>query len=139
MEKYVVSRELAQKLKDAGYPQETYHMHVKWELSEWQVMPSDIGTDIHLETLSGRRTDTVAAPMTDELLEQLPEYIPDSQVAGIYNLNIQKVYREYRATYGMVLYVKDGRMPETLAQAWLWLRDNGYALPGGINQTKVSA
>lgn len=148
MEQYVVSRELAKKLKEAGYPQST----------EWFIrLQKPIGLtkiywhgdmDYDNERFSGSKPEQVrfreeneffAAPMTDELLEQLPNVIEEGKT--VYYLLIQNPFTADRRAHYHTVGTKGGRLhaslndsaigvaktqPEALAQLWLWLKDHGY-------------
>src|SRR5487761_1022552 len=133
MEKFVVSRELAQRLKEAGLPQRSEYMWVKFKFADWMVAPNDFGKDIHFMTLSGERTGEIAAPMTDEILEQLPDSIEEG--AHIYWLILRYFAKgDQRGHYWSETANKrlgsddheqgaigaGSPLPDSLAKLWLW-------------------
>jgi hypothetical protein len=94
MEKYVVSRELAEKLKGAGYPQES---EWGWYLYSNGVWDLTRGTNKGCDYM---------APMTDELLGRLPETF-DSERLFKWRLEIKPIGAGWVASYGNSMWVRD--------------------------------
>lgn len=122
MTSHVVSLDLAKQLKEAGYSQQ----------SEFYFRPT--GSIYHGD---GHPTlpDDVAAPLSTELLEQLPETIYDEdESSGMkYDLDIWKKEGLYHVAYwwdedtrrlSNVKHMKfsDASLPNALAEMWLWLK-----------------
>jgi hypothetical protein len=141
MEKYVVSRELAEKLKEAGYVQSKsqfvlYQYYADPE-RPWKL---ELRERLNFEGLCGVN-NFLTMPITDELLEQLPNFIkitnhhpywlritPYTKTTG----EVLVEYIRFVATKG-VYY--DGTLnsaqhgttlPDALAQLWLWCKANGH-------------
>lgn len=127
MERYVVSRYLAEKLKEVGYPQYNYNFY--WTLPN----PDDSGYEPFVVDEHGaemyEKHRKAAAPLSDELLEQLPQWL--------------KLFRNDKHVYwaGMVSdgYYNGKNWPDSahawfdskkpadaLAQLWLWCKENGH-------------
>lgn len=113
MEKYVVSRELAEKLKEAGFTQSTIHEWYQFSNGQWGVIVRatqirDVAADF-------------AAPLSDELLEQLPKDV----IIGTY-IYAPKVVAEYRhgerRGHGRSQKL---HLANALAELWLWCKENG--------------
>lgn len=140
MEKYTVSRELAQKLKEADYPQNTQFWHVNKKSGAPDVRWGH-----------GGKLDIIAAPLSDELLEQLPAYVLDKQnrhsEKGCPTCTCENEYRcllEVRKS--AVAYVSDlhhraipyynqyDHRPDALAELWLWCKANGHLKPKGSEE-----
>jgi hypothetical protein len=126
MDKYVVSRELAEKLKAAGYPQRTgeyvWSRNHKYEESKWYVVHT---RGLHESDLM--EYVFIAAPLSDELLEQLP-----GQIDGIYDLGIWPG-KDNRTLVGFA--EPDGgfqgdqyanKPADALAELWLWCKQEGH-------------
>lgn len=132
MNKHVVSLDLAKQLKEAGYPQESEfcwysHRHPNinggkfYDTLEWgHAYEGDYDTYNLL----------AAAPLANELLEQLPYYI--EQGTGYY-LNCTKAgegmyicfYRADNDEHTPVMNMKSfggGSLPDALAEMWLYLK-----------------
>lgn len=137
--KYVVNRELAQKLQENGYPKDTtfYYQSPNEDEEHWTIVQRPMTFSEH----------NIPAPMADEIEEQLP--LSTEDIGTTYYLN---VWRDEEGTYTVsymsaddpgnilddnALYDSKSRV-RALAKIWLWLRDNGYGLPGGINQSRPS-
>lgn len=129
MEQYVVSRELAKKLKAAGYPQFTLRYWERYKDVEgvWKV---------HLATSRAWETSEYnAAPLSDELLEQLPTYIAlDEEMHAHLEMTTAEskgLRCEYidghNVCYGAMYADKPA---DALASLWLWCKEHGY-LEGG--------
>lgn len=121
MERFVVSRELAQKLKDAGYQKRSTIL--VW----WRVVDSKRKNK--QEWFLAKRTpmleikpyEILAAPMSDELLEKIP------------NVNDERltVWKLLSGGYSAEIPIKDGyyeaaKPVDALAQLWLGLKANGH-------------
>jgi hypothetical protein len=139
MEKYAISRELAERLKEAGYPQGT--------ISSWgRFIPGD---EYRLSATPSWTKDKdmatqadklgivwFAAPISDELLEQLPSKIEGVDASAW--LHIVKTNNGPEVAYsdGSGLSHKDMpnmidslSLPNALAELWLWCKEKGYIAP----------
>lgn len=123
MEKYTVSRELAEKLKGAGYPQKTVF---GWALNsnpEYPPKVFEFGQSFNVE-------EWVAAPMSDELLEQLPWYLVTEYQD--YDLIIRSGMAFYEACNNVEdvipheypLYPHKPSIADALAQLWLYCKEH---------------
>jgi len=153
MEKFVVSRSLAEKLRDAGFPQNTTYLWAHY-INTNPRFPSPSPFVIENDGLDNCgaeewRALDFCAPMTDELLEQLPDLIgrhhwlrftPYKQTTGTYLAEWMRFTGDKGVFYdgSLGLAVHGDTPANTLAEMWLLLRDRGYALPCGINQSKTS-
>lgn len=126
MDKYVVSRELAEKLRDAGYPQ--YNSHFYWMQGfDEPVKAYKTGEGI---------LDDFAAALSDELLEQLPKEYKRKELVISCGEDTEKTYAGYaeRDNYGYYTlddnFYRDcfdaDKPADALAQLWLWCVENGY-------------
>jgi len=129
MEKYTVSRELAEKLKKAGFPQTTQYTYYIFH-SEVKFLDK-ISVNQHFSDRAVSDDDLFAAPISDELLEQLPKLINRNQFLSLtYPINL------WVACYTVTVAGRDGTklkdMPtgdtavEALAQLYLWCAEHGY-------------
>lgn len=112
MERFVVSRELAERLKAAGYPQETEYYWLAlvegWKL----VTASQEGILISF--------NKCAAPLSDELLEALPEGVEVRKVLDGYAADPPPECRTRGITRP---YLKTA---DALAELYLFCKENGY-------------
>ena len=142
MEKYVVSKDLAEKLKVVGYPQETQFSHEPIG-NDWCVMATH-------DCVLGR---SIAAPLSDELLEQLPEIVKDEDRPYAWRLEIKRLGSGVTVSYTNDAWVRDNKsalkrkgyadseidnmiyatMPvysdkpaDALAELWIWVKEHGY-------------
>jgi hypothetical protein len=130
MEKFVVSRELAEKLKAAHYNQKANYY--------WRI-PRIAADDIPANLLLVNREDTgpngfykyVAAPLSDELLEQLwpitlfPTNVSTATEQAKGRWRTGKVIAPGEAHRGFCREYADSPA-DALAKTWLWLEENGY-------------
>lgn len=78
---FTVSRELSIKLQKAGYPQDdSYFYHMEWKNSEWakpkiayDIMTKQEKDDLLIDVVVKKSATFYSAPITDELLDQLPD------------------------------------------------------------------
>ena len=131
MEKYVVSRELAEKLKEAGFKQSGIYYHYQKngpDSSHYGLYRA--GNLLWVEGSSS----SIAAPLSDELLEQLPDYTKifrknkgdePRMSAGVISQNVND------PTYvnGHV-WRNAQKHPDSLAELWLYCKEHGL-LDGG--------
>ena len=116
IEKYVVSLELAIKLKEKGYPQED-------SLFYWAKLRLRDGTErwIIVE-VKPKVGGSYAAPISDEILEKLPRTITVENM--ISNWYVRIFCNE------VLPVINDGvrnlRLPDALASLWLKLKEGGY-------------
>lgn len=131
MEKYVVTRELADELLDAGYPQaQSQFLWVRrpdgavWFLTPGRNYTKYMNFDY----------DMVDTPLSDELLEQLKELEPAIQVVS--NPSQDALYNSVKTMLGkttaFVPFMRMGDYPsadkpaDALARLWLWCKAEGY-------------
>lgn len=103
-----VSLETARKLKDAGFPQNTYF--------NW----CEHSKEVHIWDCPHK--DDPAAPTTNELLAALPQRIDHSDNPAGFDFELEKRGSEYAVAYGSQkgwLHKTIGTLPEALAQLWL--------------------
>ena len=131
IEKYVVSLDLAKKLKEAGWNKPILHFWVKGEIGNPFVVDYELAESFEI---------LAPAPLAEEITKELPDHIVIERDGERkkYWLNIE-VYKEgcragYRtdpATLGEMpewLYVSDvyPKLSDALAQLWLWAYERGY-------------
>ena len=135
MKNYVVSLELAKRLKEAGYPQDGEYWYYREHGGEGEVL---FHNEIAAEMGHGFLPDSkiAAAPLATELLERLPQRIGINKTKD-FTLQVWKTdYAEY-----VVMYVgldheskltahdpaaHDKSLPDALAEMYLWLKENNY-------------
>ena len=131
IEKYVVSLDLAKKLKEAGWRKPTEFL---WDIDFPELWHNSKKADFS-------QYDWIApAPLAEEITKELPDHIAVERGGERkkYWLNIE-VYKEgcragYRTDPVMLgempewLYVSDvyPKLSDALAQLWLWAYENGY-------------
>jgi hypothetical protein len=131
MEKFVVSRELAERLDGADYPQDTMYIWLRtfdgrsW--SNWQLEPRKPASTWPAGS------EQFPAPLSDELLEQLPEYGLVSIVNSETDLTLDENgkpnkkwvldYTLERQGYPSVIANSPAN---ALAKLWLWLKEHGH-------------
>lgn len=71
MEKYCVSQPLAERLKKAGYPQDTLHRYYIGDGYEAKLLTEHDWNE-HFADEGIREGEILAAPLSDEILERLP-------------------------------------------------------------------
>lgn len=138
VDKYVVTFEQAKLLKYAGFPQDTaYKYHQVIVTGEVKL----IAGDFEELTIGGKQTRAFAAPMTDEIREQLPDKINDRYVKleirtlGRYT-NMPMLVEEtlhavrrdqmYRPNYNDLAFEEEnplGTLANALSALWLWLKE----------------
>lgn len=111
MEKYVVSPELAEKLKASGYPQTPQHFYYHDGMLMYNVNKYE---------LSGQ---AVAAPLSDELLEQLFDAL--TLTIRSYESAMKTVVIEAAAVRGHSATSAVGKPADALAELWLWCKEEG--------------
>lgn len=143
MDKYVTSLALSKKLKQNGYPQTTVN-HWERPVENGELCP-EAEYFISAEDCEEHDHKPFAAPISEELLEQLPIHIEG--VDGHAYLQITKANDHYEVQYtdssglkyrDIPPLLQHQRLCDSLAELWLWLRDNGHALPCSINQSRPS-
>lgn len=121
MERFVVSKELAEQLKAKGFPQKTQYAWWYSPLAKQDLLMRSEGINSHAHI--------TAAPMTDELLDVLPKTVDD-----FYDLTIEvsqgfAVYY-YDSDDNRVFkqnYIHDYKsLPNALARLWLWCKAAGH-------------
>ena len=135
MEKYTVSRELAEKLKKAGFPRTTQYTYYIFH-SEVKFLDK-ISVNQHFSDRAVSDDDLFAAPISDELLEQLPHHIESQGQLELIKWQTSGSYRcgYYRAEPNS-LYKTDNTqfsvcrdadtLAEALAHLYLWCAEHGY-------------
>jgi hypothetical protein len=118
VEKYVVSRELAEKLKEAEYPSNTVHYwHNQIVQSRFELLSRD------------KSVENIAAPMSDELLEQLPRYIDINGVGHQFRIEPNSQHdAKWWISYSHINSIEmwDESLVNGLADMWLYCKANGY-------------
>jgi hypothetical protein len=147
MDKYVVSQELSEKLKGAGYPQNAQYYWGRFSPDQ------ELKLSTHPDWVDNKESVNQAvklgiefyvAPLTDELLGQLPKFVMDKQMrhADKHQCPSCTCEAEYKCLLEIrrnaIAYVSDlhhraipyyesyERLPDALAQLWLWCKENGY-------------
>lgn len=150
MDKYVTSLALSKKLKQNGYPQTTIN-HWERPVEDGELCP-ELEYFISDGDCEEHDHKPFAAPIAQELLEQLPFYIKTGDARGTFQLVIEKLSNEFYVCYakpergtfheidnrGLICHEYNDSLADALAVIWLWLRNNGYPLPCGINQSRTS-
>lgn len=135
MERYVVSRPLAEKLKAAGYPQNTwftFYIRTNTATPNDCTLYSSCFAEEKVITDDAQfiHAELVAAPMTDELMEELPKVLEHPATGGDYGLGItfDLESKTYSADYArsMLPHAKDEKPVDALARLWLRCVENGY-------------
>lgn len=111
MEKYVVSRELAEKLKVSGYPQKPQYFYY---------LDGVLMYNVNKYELSDQMT---VAPLSDELLEQMFGILTFT-VRGFDN-ETGAVLIEAVTVRGANYCTVDGRPADALAELWVWCKKYG--------------
>lgn len=141
VDKYVVSFDQAKLLKKVGFPQDTVYKY-------YQVIVTGevklIAGDYEDLTVGGKHTRVFAAPMTDELYEQLPDKINDRYVKleirtiGAYmnmplmveeTLNEVSREQQFHPDFNALMLDESSRLaslPRALAELWLWFKYIDY-------------
>lgn len=129
MEKHVVSRELAEKLKEAGYPHNTFNVYERSDSipkGEWYLTQPEFMRRYGLWTTQEVK-ERMAAPMTDELLEQLPNYIQDNYLQIIaYGDKYEATYQRIGGSRSWLVSESNNKPVDALAQLWLYCKANGH-------------
>lgn len=108
MEYYVVSRDIAEQLKAAGYPQNTQFY--------WTTNVDFYLISAAARLMSNSSKNFTAAPLSDEMLESLPTSI----------LKLWKHSLGFSAGYAGTKDVSSDTPANALAQLWIWCKTNGY-------------
>lgn len=120
-----VSLEMAKKLKEAGFGQDTEYKWLDYAGKGPHLNPfTKIG---HTDNFEKLYEVICAAPTTDELLAELPETIHG---APVYQLAIEPINKIFWCGYQNhrsdgVEYKREAvanTLPEALAKMWLWLK-----------------
>ena len=151
IEKYVVSLDLAKKLKEAGWKKETVYWWVKTQhgirleaIRYIELYPNQSYGIIWLDDAGKEEFMPLApAPLTEEILEKLPKKIVDDKT---YRLRIEIHDDHYTVGYcydylfsyqqgknavvesvlRWLELITDSDISNALARLWLWLKENGY-------------
>lgn len=113
-EKQVVSFELAKRLKDLGFPQDSLFCHIAGCV---------MTTDDYSTTIMDCSAYTVA-----ELGEMLPKEITNSPVKHYYYRQIHGAIGYWRDMYDCLVSVglSDSTEADTRAKMLIWLKENKY-------------
>lgn len=134
MERYVVSKDLAERLKAAGFPQTTVHSWFMDYSGHGNDEPK-VGVRDYASSVSGERTDTACAPISDELLEQLEgiEFgatVSHGKISGNYGAWLAGL-----TTFERVMenpsFQEAEKPADALAELYLWCADHGHLPEGG--------
>lgn len=117
LNEHVVSLELAKKLKEAGYPQESLFY---W----WDIKRDRLCSE--LPTGDYDKNNYISAPIASELLEELPRFIGDKE-ALLYLTKADDHYISGYMTKSSYLEIKKvGKTAsESLGNLWLHLKQQG--------------
>lgn len=137
MEKYCVSQSLAKRLKERGYVQNgQFYWRIPRDLKELDKNSLLCTRD---SVGPSRFFRYIAAPLSDELLEQLPARL-DRKDRSSWNLTIWKTEKNldgdihYSADYteGMTvkmlvgkIWLEQDKLADALALLWLYCKENG--------------
>jgi hypothetical protein len=135
IEKYVVSRDLSEKLKTAGYSQKTQFAFMAMLRPDGSRAPEMLN-EVKYQTQPEKEGFTVvtvcAAPLSDELLEQLPaKYV--LRDGDDYFLQIRKLGDD--SGYSASLYLTSNlvgrrfeadKPADALAELYCWCVEQGY-------------
>ena len=142
IEKYVVSLDLAKKLKEAGWEKETVYWWVKTQrgirleaIRYVELYPKQSYGIIWLDDAGKEEFMPLApAPLAEEILEELPKYIYE-HVEGerkTYYLTVKIDKNGYSIGYSdeltewLYLFTLFDQLSNAAAQVWLWLKEHGY-------------
>lgn len=143
MEKYAVTLDLARKLKEADFPQDTYWFirHQKPTGLTKLYWKGDM--DYDNERFSGDKLEQVrfreeneffSAPLSDELLEQLPHVGNIDHLGGTERLSIvmtahgsEVFYHDAgdRSSWPDRSLLEHAKLADSLAELWIWCKENG--------------
>ena len=146
IEKYVVSLDLAKKLKEAGWKKETVYWWVKTQhgirleaIRYIELYPNQSYGIIWLDDAGKEEFMPLApAPLAEEILEELPFKILTK--SGEFYLTVETgrnkyYYVGYKQAVRVYDYWWEDRwlhflsaeiFTNALARLWLWLKENGY-------------
>ena len=125
---HCVSLELAKKLKEAGWNKETEFW---WQnLNSWNIVNKDLAEDVVYRNAERNvAIETIVAPLATEILEELPPPKGDEEiVSGKMKLSeeyyccLESTNRDYKLVRKEII---DFSLPDTLAQMWLYLKEEG--------------
>lgn len=118
MERFIVSRELAEKLKAAGYPQKVAQFR-------WFVEPAGSGWSLIYQADDNQWT--VAAPLSDELLEQTPrKFIIFKASSGMYRAGELGMNDNEELVIEPFYWEQYVERADAAARLWLWCKENGH-------------
>lgn len=127
----VVSIELAQKLKETGYPQEStkfiWHSQGKEFIMARPLFEPEERSDYNVPYCKGH---DLAAPSTGELLEKLPDQILYSN--SVYHLKLGKTdgyyiyYHTVEEEPRDAVVFESNSSTDVCGMMWLWLKREGY-------------
>lgn len=123
MEKYVTSRKLSERLKNAGLPQETRNTWIELSSVGWTLLPAPLEETERIMVPGGECLQVVGAVMTDQLLEQLPDNLivtKDKMDGSVVYYAGQGFTGKYRDDNGW-----HQSLPNALAELWLWCKEHG--------------
>lgn len=122
MKQHVVSLELAKQLKEAGYPNNTLwywavEMYNGYETDRWSLAPTEHLLEEHVKC---------PAPLTDEILAQLPHNIKIVRLHDATN-QAHKVgwFSVWLSKHPNSPVEKNKSLPDALAKMWLYLKKDG--------------
>lgn len=112
VEKYVVSPTLAEKLKASGYPQTPQYFYYIAGVLMYNVNKYELSTQ------------AVVAPLSDELLEQMPDWAASVKEGSYADVSPDKKYSAQRIAEFPVYYA--AKPADALAELWLWYKKYGH-------------
>lgn len=120
MHPYTTSQELAEKLKAAGFPQNTQY---NWSRPLYRGGEFKLHHRVQVETREVKERH--AAPIAEELLAELPKELDGTELE-IHPLVGGKWGVGYQEHFGAI----DKSLSNSLAQLYLWLAEHGYLESG---------
>jgi len=122
MEKHVPTLETSQKLKEAGFPQETFtswvhHISVSSRGIDWGIVPTNIPLPFENDSLID---GYCAAPLLTEILEQLPKTTAIMHASKVHDDEPWEAYFVSGSRKALRLYA----INPAEAAALLWLELN---------------
>lgn len=128
MNNYSVDLEIAKELKVKGFPQTSYLIYATptWENGAYRVKGIPF---IKHEIKELQFSDDISAPISDEILKELPTILELEE--SLFFLGINCLEGGYNAYYqtncaAELIEIFDTKLSNALAQVWLYLKKEGY-------------
>lgn len=142
MDKYVISFEQAQQLKKAGFPQDTVYKYYQVIVTGEVKLIAGVFKELEI---GGKQTRMFAAPLTDEIQQQLPDKINDRYVKleirtlaksvfmpMLVEESLETIDEYFHPDYSEIAWDDDTAdrirtLPNALAELWMWCETQGYS------------